>query len=75
MVNNISSHNNMNHSSVKHQKVIVKKNKQPQQYEPLLCQTSNSNGQQHNQLQQYEPILCQTSISNGQQYSQPQQYE
>jgi hypothetical protein len=40
----------------------------PQQYEPLLCQTSNNNGQQYNQPQQYEPLLCQTSNSNGQQY-------
>jgi hypothetical protein len=33
---------------------------QPQQYEPLLCQTSNSNGQQYHQPQPYEPFLCQT---------------
>ena len=39
-----------------------------QQYGPLLCQTSNSNGQQYSQPQQYKPFLCQTSNSNGQQY-------
>jgi hypothetical protein len=48
---------------------------QPQQYEPLLCQTSDISGQEYNQPQQYEPLLCQTSNSNGQQYKQPQQYE
>ena len=41
----------------------------------LLCETSNSNGQQYNQPQQYEPLLCQTLNSNGQQYNQPQKYE
>jgi hypothetical protein len=46
-----------------------------QQYGPLLCQNSNSNGQQYSQPQQYESLLCQTSNSNGQQYKQPQQYE
>jgi hypothetical protein len=48
---------------------------QLKQYKPLLCQTSNSNGQQYNQPQQYEPLLCQTSNSNGQQYNQLEQYE
>jgi hypothetical protein len=33
------------------------------QYEALLCQTLNSNGQQ------YEPFLCQTSNSNWEQYN------
>jgi hypothetical protein len=27
------------------------------QYEPFLCQTSNSNDRQYNQPQQYEPFL------------------
>ena len=42
---------------------------QPQQYEALLCQTSNSNDQQYNQPQQYEPLLCQTSDISGQEYN------
>jgi hypothetical protein len=85
MVNNITSHNNMNHSSVKHQTVMVNnianhsnmkycyhtpKTINGQQYEPLICQTSNINGQQYNQPQHYERFLCQTSKSNGQQYEQ-----
>jgi hypothetical protein len=73
----------MNHSSVKHQTVMVNnianhsnmkycyhtpKTINGQQYEPLICQTSNINGQQYNQPQHYERFLCQTSKSNGQQY-------
>jgi hypothetical protein len=37
---------------------IVEQYKQPQQYEPLLCQALNSNGQQYNQPQQFGPLLC-----------------
>jgi hypothetical protein len=39
MVNNITNHNPVNHSSVKPQTVIGQQHNQPQQYEPLLCQT------------------------------------
>jgi hypothetical protein len=59
----------VNHSSVKPQTLIGQQHNQPQQYEPLLCQTWNINGQQYNQLQQYEPLLCKTLNSNGQQYN------
>ena len=45
MVNNITSYNNVNHTSVKPE---INSNgqqyNQPQQYEPRLCETSNSNG-------------------------------
>jgi hypothetical protein len=44
---------------------------QPQQYEPLLLQISNSTGQRYHQPQQYEPLLCQTKNSNGQYYNLP----
>jgi hypothetical protein len=30
------------------------------EYEPLICQTSNSTGQHNSQPQQYELLLCQT---------------
>jgi hypothetical protein len=76
MANNITSYNNVNHTSVKPE---INSNgqqyNQPQQYEPLLSQTSNSDGQRYSQLQQYEPLLYQTSNSNDRQYNQPQQYE
>jgi hypothetical protein len=77
MVNNITSHNHMNNSSVNSQNTHLatigqstnsngQQYDQSQQYEPFLCQTSKSNGKQYHHPQQYEPLLCQTSNSNGQ---------
>jgi hypothetical protein len=51
MINNVTSHNNANHSSVKPQTVMIKI-KQLKQYEPLFCQSSNCNGQQYNNHKQ-----------------------
>jgi hypothetical protein len=64
MVNNITNHNNMKHSSQTSNSNGQQYN-QPEQYEPLLCQTSYISGQEYNQPQQYEPLLCQTWNSNG----------
>jgi hypothetical protein len=63
MVNNIANHSNMKYC------YHTPKTVNGQQYGPLLCQTSNSNGQQYSQPQQYEPLLSRTSNSNGQQYN------
>jgi hypothetical protein len=44
-----------------------------QQYEPILCGTTNSNCWQYSKTQRYEPLLCQIRESSCQQYDQPQQ--